>query len=115
MKYTSRFRPASWGAIAAYFLFCVAFFILTVLECNNIDISIETYRKILFIPELIGLILGFISGCIYEFKLHQMEKIKSDKEMKKIYHKEIFCFSIVTFISIALFFITCYVYISSQI
>ncbi len=114
MKYTSRFRPASWGAIIACFLFCVAFFILTVLECNNIDISIETYRKILFIPEFIGLILGFISGCIYEFKLHQMEKNKSDEEMKRIYKKEIFYFSIVTFVSIALILITCYVYISSQ-
>ena len=106
--------PTEYGVIVAYFLFSVTFLILTILQCKfNIYIATDEYGKILFISASTGFILGVIFHII--FKLDKMKKIKSEKEMKKIYHKEVFYFSIIGFVGIILFCMAFYVYISTEI
>lgn len=116
MAYPHGIRVGVWGTIAAFFPFSVILLILTTLEYKfNIHIAVDIYGKILFIPSFVGLIFGIITGWIYDYKFNKIKKNISNEEIKKIYNKEFFYLAILTFISIALFCITCYIFISSQI
>ena len=116
MAYPQGIRGGVWGLIASFFPFSVMFLSLTILEYKfSVPISESTYKEMLFIPVFIGFIIGVITGCVYDYKFDKIKKNVSNEEIKRIYNKEVFYCSIVTFVSIALFIITCYVYISSKI
>ena len=97
-------RPSCWGVIGMFSIFSEELLVLTILEkMFHIIVAHELYGKIIGIPVLTGLLSGFVFGGILNVKFSKMKKELSDSEMKRRYHKEVFCAAIISFISIGLF------------